>query len=234
MKTGRKHLCAAVVSLPLALTVLTACGGSKGTITGGLAAPADVSTTTPDTTPPTSTPQTSATKAPKTPKTTAPVNRSTPTATKKAQPSTARGVLSGTRQVAIVPVPTFESGLALNSSGRLSLTDAEGDLFVFTPTGRQFLIRTAEVDAKLGEPSCLRIKSSGSQPLTVVAAACDASDDRQLFDVEAYGKNYVISNGAAFLQVDGDGFLIAQELGDAPLETSFDLVDNGKASLPTD
>jgi hypothetical protein len=232
MKSSRKHLLTAAVSLPLALTLLTACGDSKGTIeTIGPAGPAGVSSTAPTTTPPTSSPKATVTPAPK-PTTVA--NRSTPSETNAAKPSTSRGVLSGTRKVSIVPVPSFESGLALDSSGRLGLTDAEGTLFVFTPTGRQFLITTAEVDAKTGEPSCLRIKSNGSQSLTVVAALCDASNDRQLFDVAADGKNYVISNASAYLQVNSDGFLIAEELGDAPLETSFKLVDNGKASVPTD
>jgi hypothetical protein len=143
-------------------------------------------------------------------------------------------VLSGTRAVVIVPVPSFESVLAIDSGGRLGVTDAEADLFVFTPVGRRFQIRTDGIAANTGEPACLRIKSNGSQSLTVVGALCNASDDRQLFDVAADGKNYVISNSSAFLQVDGDGFLIAQELGDASLETSFKLVDNGKANAPTD
>jgi hypothetical protein len=233
MRTSRKHLFAAAVSLPLALALLTACSDSKGPIAlSGTAGPAGISTTTPGTTPTTSSPEVTATKAAKT---TTPADQSTSRGTDKAQSSTGRGVLSGTRQVAMVPVPSFESVLALDSTGRLGLTDAEGDLFVFTPLlGRQFLIRTAKVDAKIGESACLRVKSNGSESLTVVAAHCDTSDDRQLFDVAADGKNYAISNASAFLQVDNDGLLIAQELGDAPLETTFKLVDNGKASVPAD
>jgi len=233
MKTSRKNLFAAAVSLPLALTALTAltaCGGGKGAITmSGTAAPAGVSTTAATTT--------AAPIAPKatdatTPKATTVANRST--ATTKAKSSTRRGVLSGTRQVVIVPVPSFESVLAIDSDGRLGVTDAEADLFVFTPVGRRFQIGTAGIAANTGEPACLQIKSNGSQSLTVVGALCDASDDRQLFDVAADGKNYSISNSSAFLQVDGDGLLIAEELGDGGLDTSFTLVDNGKVSPPTD
>ena len=228
MKTSRRHLFAAAVSLPLALTALTACGGSKGVITmSGTVAPAGVSTTTAAPIAPKATDAT-------TPKATTVANRSTASATTKAESSTRHGVLSGTRQVVIVPVPSFESVLAIDSDGRLGVTDAEADFFVFTPVGRRFQIGTAGIAANIGEPACLRIKSNGSQSLTVVGALCDASDDRQLFDVAADGKNYSISNSSAFLQVDSDGLLIAQEWGDGGLDTSFKLVDNGKASTPTD
>ena len=231
MKTSRKHLLAAV-SLPLALTLLTACGGTRGTITTtGTVGPAGVSTATTTTTPATSSPEVTATKATTTKTVT---SKSATNGTGKTKPSTSRGVLSGARQVVIVPVPSFESVLAIDSAGRLGVTDAESDLFVFTPIGRRFQIRTSGIAANTGEPACLRIKSNGSQSLTVVGAVCNASDDRQLFDVAADGKNYVISNSSAFLQVDSDGFLIAEELGDASLETSFKLVDNGKANAPTD
>jgi len=242
MKTSRKHLLAAAVSLPLALTLLTACGDTRGTITmSGTAGPAgdSAATTTAapspatsrDTNPDTSSPKATARKT-TTVKTV--TNRSSPSGTGKTKSSTSRGVLSGTRAVVIVPVPSFESVLAIGTDGRLGLTDAEADFFVFTPVGRRFQIRTDGIAANTGEPACLRIKSNGTQSLTVVGAVCKSSDERQLFDVAADGKNYVISNASAFLQVDGDGLLIAQELGDAPLETSFKLVDNGKANTSTD
>jgi hypothetical protein len=228
MKTSRKHLFAAAVSLPLALTALTACGSGKDPITmSGTAAPAGVSTTAATTTAaPIASKATDAT----TPKATAVASRSTAAA----KPSTRRGVLSGTRAVVIVPVPSSESVLAIDSDGRLVVTDAEADFFVFTPIGRRFQIGTAGIAANIGEARCLRIKSNGSQSLTVVGAVCDASDDRQLFDVAADGKNFAISNASAFLQVDSDGLLIAQELGDGGLDTTFKLVDNGKVTTPTD
>ena len=107
MKTSRKHLLAATVSLPLALTLLTACGDTRGTITmTGTAGPAEVSTATTTTTPAPSSPKAAATKATTT-KTIA--NRSTTSGTGKTKSSTSRGVLSGTRAVVIVPVPSFES-----------------------------------------------------------------------------------------------------------------------------
>jgi hypothetical protein len=142
-------------------------------------------------------------------------------------------VLAGTRQVAIVPVPSFESALALDAKGRLGLTDGESDrsLFVFTPSGQRFLIKTAKADADSGEPSCLSIQVNGSNPLTVVAAPCDAGSADQQFEVSARGKSYSISSQSAFLQVVR-GEVIAEELGDAPLRTTFKLVDNGKATLP--
>lgn len=162
----------------------------------------------------------------------APITTTSSTATKPTTKPTTSRVLTGTRQVAIVPVPSFESALALDPNGRLNLTDAEGGLFVFTPVGTQHLIRTATADPDTGESSCLTIQVNGSNPLTAVATACDAADADQLFTVTAKGTNYVISNQAAVLQVV-DGELIAKELGDAPLTTTFKLVDNGKANLPS-
>src|SRR5687768_9821808 len=92
MKTSRKHLLAAAVSLPLALTLLTACGDSTGTITRtGTAGPAEVPTATTTTaattttTPAASAPKATATKV----TTTKPVTSKAPTnGTGKTKPPT--------------------------------------------------------------------------------------------------------------------------------------------------
>ena len=146
------------------------------------------------------------------------------------------GVLKGTRNVVIVPVPSIESIVALDAQMRLSLTDGDPKygLFVFTPVKGKYLIRTAEADGS-GEAPCMRVRTNGSEPLTVVAAPCDTSDALQLFTVAAdtaKKSRYAISNQSAFLQVTSQGELIAEELGDAPLTTTFKLIDNGKATLP--
>jgi hypothetical protein len=145
-------------------------------------------------------------------------------------------ILNGTRNVVIVPVPSFESIAALDDMMRLNLTDGDPKygLFVFTPVNGKYLIRTSEADNS-GEAPCLRVRPNGSEPLTVVAAPCDTSDPLQLFTVtldKAKKSTYAISNQSAFLQVTSDGELIAEELGDAPLLTTFKLIDNGKAALP--
>jgi hypothetical protein len=127
----------------------------------------------------------------------------------------------------------------VDDRGRLSLTDGEAEhgLFVLTPSGDKYLIKTAKAGAG-GEPSCLGVKNNGSASLTVEAAACDAGRAGQLFTItrqqartEDGSPTYAISNRSAFLQVFPSG-LIAEELGDAPLKTTFAFVDNGPATLP--
>ncbi|GIF30807.1 hypothetical protein [Actinoplanes utahensis] len=142
-------------------------------------------------------------------------------------------ILAGKRQVVIKPVQSTESIVALDK-GRLTTIDGEAEhtLFVLSPTSGKFLIKTAKVVSG-GEPLCLVIKTNGSNPLTVGSAACDAGKADQLFTIDAVeGKNYSIANGDAFLQLSGKYGIIAQELGDAPLTTTFNFVDNGASTLP--
>jgi hypothetical protein len=135
-------------------------------------------------------------------------------------------------------VPSTESVLAVDEKGRLSTTDgpSEHTLFVLAPAGDgKHLIKTAAVTA--GEPSCMGIKGNGRSPLTVVATACDAGRPGQLFTIAKAGKTkngdptYAISNQGAYLQLTADYELIAEELGDSPLRTTFAFADNGKSPL---
>lgn len=154
-----------------------------------------------------------------------------PDTTGKRPPADA--VLNGTRKVVIVPVPSFESVLHVNDAGRLSLTDGGSDttLFAVAPAGDKFQIKL--VTAGKATDSCLRVRTNGSQSLTVVKATCDAAADDQLFEVDLLDRDdagrgrYAISNLSAYLQVTQRGDLIAEELGDAELTTTFRLVDNG-------
>ena len=153
----------------------------------------------------------------------------------------AGGVLDGGRQVVIAPIPGGESILAVDDKGRLGPADGDVDkgLFVLTPANGKYQIKTAKPDPG-GEAACLGVKQNGSDPLTVVAAPCDTSRAGQLFTIkpeknkDSKGRpTYAISNQGAFLQVaDGYG-LIAEELGDSPLRTTYSLVDNGPATLPS-
>jgi hypothetical protein len=160
--------------------------------------------------------------------------------TKSAAGTSKNPILAGKRQVVIKPIPSFESIVVVDDKGRLSLTDGEAEhgLFVLTPSGDQHLIKTAKVGAG-GEPSCLGVKNNGSASLTVEAAPCDAGRAGQLFTITRQkGKDsngdptYAISNRSAYLQVFPSG-LIAEELGDAPLKTTFAFVDNGPSTLPS-
>jgi hypothetical protein len=141
-------------------------------------------------------------------------------------------ILAGRRKIVIKPIPSFEEIVAVDTKGRLTLTDGEAEhgLFVLTPVGDKYQIKTAQP-----EPSCLGIKTNGSKALTVVAAACDPGRAGQLFTLSRQkdqngDPTYAISSQNAFLQVFERSGLIAEELGDAPLKTTFALVDNGPYS----
>ncbi len=107
---------------------------------------------------------------------------------------------------------------------------------MLAPAGDQHLIKSAGSGAG-GEPACMGIKNNGSVSLTVEAAPCDTGRAGQLFTItrqKATTRNgeptYAISNQGAFLQVFPSG-LIAEELGDAPLRTTYAFVDNGPSPL---
>jgi len=154
----------------------------------------------------------------------------------------ADSVLRGERQVVIVPVPSFESVLALDAKRRLVATDGptEDGLFVLFPAGGgRHQIKTAKPFAG-DEPSCMRVAQSNPSPLTVVAAACDTGAPDQLFTIDrqvavdsAGRPTYTIAGrGEVYVRLTRDGQVIAEELGDAGPPTTFAFVDNGPNTLP--
>jgi hypothetical protein len=160
---------------------------------------------------------------------------------RSASPTTAAPeVLSGTRQVFILP-KNNEATVAVDESMRAGLSEDFGDraLFVFTPVGGRYLIKTAKLrvnDDPSNETFCLAVKSG-----KVVATSCDASDDKQLFHVIKSGSSsgkptYVIrTKDYVFLRVaDPAANLTASKIeeGIADAGTDFLLPDKGKASLP--
>ncbi|GIJ30976.1 hypothetical protein ACIBQ2_17210 [Micromonospora sediminimaris] len=160
----------------------------------------------------------------------------TPDAAGTSGPPSNDPLLSGRRQVTIVRAAEQSGGLSLLADGRLAEVDGdEGrQLFVVTPQGPgTYLVRAAE---RGGEPtdSCWEVRSSGSQPLRVVAATCAPEEPRQQFTIVRDGQRggaptYAISSQSAYLQNSPTRGLILEELGDAPLTTRFRLVDNGAA-----
>lgn len=162
-------------------------------------------------------------------------------------PSTA-AALDGKRQVFLLPLLNDtelpDSVLAVTAGGRIQVTDDYGDRALFVPVPsasnpKARLIKTATLRAG-GEPFCLQVKANGANPLTVVTAACNAQEPTQLFTFEPSGEDdegrttYAVRNRDAFLQwhpLGGIG-LVAEELGDSTLETTFTLLDQGAATLP--
>jgi hypothetical protein len=121
------------------------------------------------------------------------------------------------------------------------LTEVDDDsgrqLFVPTPLGRhQYLIKSYgknDGHPANDEPACWQVYHEGSQPLTVQGAVCDATNPAQQFTITSQGKRvFAISNFSAYLQYSPNRGLILEELGDAPLLSTFRFTDNGPARTP--
>ncbi len=153
----------------------------------------------------------------------------------------AGGVLSGTRQVYILP-ENNEATVAVDKAMKVGLSEDFGDraLFVFKPDGDRFSIRTAKLrvnDDPANETYCLAVRSGKA-----VATACDSSDSNQLFHVIKSGSStsgkptYVIrTRDYVFLRVATPAANLTAtkiEEGTADAGTDFLLPDRGKASLP--
>ena len=154
-------------------------------------------------------------------------------------PGTTDPVLSGRREVTIVRVQAFESGLSLLNGRLVEVDDDSGrQLFVPTPLGGdRYLIKAYDSPNNhpaADEPACWQVHNPHTtESLTVQGAACDAGNPDQWFTITAKGKRtYAISNASAFLQYSPTSGLILEELGDAPLRSTFRLVDNGPARRP--
>ncbi|MFB6392302.1 hypothetical protein [Polymorphospora lycopeni] len=183
------------------------------------------------------TPDASGTPAP-TSTAAAPAETSTSPSTPAATATPA--VLSGTRQVTIVRVDAFESGVSLSDEGRL--TEAVGDsgrqLFVPTPLdGGLYLIKAyygSSHGSGPGEAVCWQVRNPrNTQPLSVEGAACKQNEPGQQFEITTTGggdtPTFQISNRGALLRGSAQHGLILEELGDAPPADGFRLVDNGPA-----
>jgi hypothetical protein len=157
------------------------------------------------------------------------------------------GALDGKRQLLLLPrvddIQLPDSVLAVTSTGRVQVIDDYVDRALFVPVPRgggapERLIKTATMRGD-GKPLCLQVHSNGADPLTVVTAACDATEPAQLFTFEAAAEDeegratYAVRNRDAFLQWHpmGDSGLVAAKLGDSPLTTTFSLQDQGPAAL---
>ncbi|SCE80319.1 hypothetical protein GA0070216_102205 [Micromonospora matsumotoense] len=230
----RRHLATAALGVALlgavgaGATVVHLAGPARTTL------PASPNGTTPGPSP--QTPSAGPTRSTAAPTSGSP--SATPSATPDAPKSSAPTDplrLGGRRYVLLRPA-AMESVVSLLDDG--SLGEVDGDegrrLFVFVPQGSgTYLVRTAEPNAD-GNRDCWQVRSAGSDPLTVVAAACSPDEPRQLFSIVVHGseggqRTYALSNNSAYLQYSDQRGLILEELGDAPLETVFRFVDNGAA-----
>ncbi|WP_422753800.1 hypothetical protein [Micromonospora sp. WMMD708] len=214
---------------------LVACGdggtpaadGSATATPSGSVTPSDAVTPTATTAPDPTAPPASTSASPSRP------------AGKPSATAGAGGVLSGRREVTIVRVQAAESGVALDGGALVEVDDDSGrQLFVPTPAGGgKYLIKAygrRDGHPANDDPACWQVLNPGNgKPLTVEGTACDKSRPTQLFSIVSKGKGaYAISNDSAFLQFSPSRGLILEELGDAPLRSTFRLVDNGPARTP--
>lgn len=157
------------------------------------------------------------------------------------QPVASEAVFAGTRAVVLAPVQQQPLVLAVSASGRVVLSKDRGTRarFVLVRNGDSFLIVTT-TRTNGTDVLCLGIKSlAPTAPLALVGVACDPGSDDQQF---TFGKertvagraSYSLRTAAGFVQAskDPDFGVYAQELGDAPLESTFALVDDGAVTAP--
>jgi hypothetical protein len=164
--------------------------------------------------------------------------------------SDASAVFLGKRQILVQPVGD-ESTLAVGDNDQVGPSEDFGDaaLFVLTPLepgGSEYWIRTAKLRVG-GEALCLALEVNDGTPRRVFATACDAGDHAQSFRFGEAGDNsegeptYTIRNGTGtYLTMDlrgeldpGGNGLVAQPVGDGQPDSTFLLVDRGKAALPS-
>ncbi|WP_326562043.1 hypothetical protein [Micromonospora sp. NBC_01796] len=146
--------------------------------------------------------------------------------------------LSGKREVTIVRAQASEGGVSLDD--RLIEADDNSGRQLFVPTpigGDKYLIKAytrANNHPAADEASCWQAYNPGNGgSLTVEGALCDAKNPAQQFTIIPNGKgSYGISNNSAYLQHSPTNGLILEELGDAPLRSTFRFVDNGPARRP--
>ncbi|GGK94559.1 hypothetical protein [Mangrovihabitans endophyticus] len=141
-------------------------------------------------------------------------------------------VLSGDRWVTIVRVQSFESGVALPEDGFLREADDDSGRQLFVPKplgGDEYLIKAYD-DAN-DRPLCWQeYHPQTTASLRVEGASCNPRKPEQRFTITAVGdEEYAISNRSAYLQRASNGNLILEELGDAALDDTYRLVDNGPA-----
>ncbi|MEV4629683.1 hypothetical protein AB0J90_25800 [Micromonospora sp. NPDC049523] len=170
---------------------------------------------------------------------TSPTASPTPSSVPPTTPAgTADPLLSGTREVTIVRMQASEGAVALDD-GLMEVDDDSGrQRFVPKPLGGDLYqvlsYPRANNHPAADEPSCWQVYNPNSgRSLTVEGALCDPDNPAQRFTITAHGKGvYAISNQGAFLQFSPTKGLILEELGDAPLLSTFRFVDVGPARTP--
>jgi hypothetical protein len=181
------------------------------------------------------------------PPTTPPVTTQDPSLDPVPSPSpsnlSAAELLSGKRQVEFAPVVGKEQTgagqvMSVTKAGRADVGKDGGDRALFVPVetrprSERFLVKTGKL-VKGGEPYCLEVTANGSSPLTVITAACDAGEKNQQFRFQKQKDGFLVSSDGVYLywRPNGKYGLIAQESGEGDDLTTWQLHDQGPATVP--
>ncbi|WP_405089903.1 protein kinase [Micromonospora sp. NBC_01392] len=146
-----------------------------------------------------------------------------------------RAMLAGQRRV-LLHVVEIDRDLSLPFDGELTVGDGTGKdaLFVLEPVGVDYLIKSVNPD--IAHRPCLGVKLDPEGYASLVGAECEPTG-ATVFSITREGKDdkgrtsYSIFNDKYGLVQweDTEKKIYVQELGDAPIDTTFSLVDRGAA-----
>ncbi|MFI2710712.1 serine/threonine-protein kinase [Micromonospora sp. NPDC018662] len=146
-----------------------------------------------------------------------------------------RAMLAGQRRL-LLHVVEIDRDLSLPFDGKLTVGDGTGKdaLFVLEPVGVDYMIRSVNPD--VAHRPCLGVKLDAEGYASLVGAECEPTG-ATMFGISPEGKDdkartsYSIFNDKYGLVQwdDTEKEIYVQEMGDAPIDTTFSLVDRGAA-----
>ncbi|QLQ36403.1 serine/threonine protein kinase [Micromonospora robiginosa] len=165
---------------------------------------------------------------------TSPASR-TPSGSPSATTDRTRAILAGQRRV-LLHVVEIDRDLSLPFDGELTVGDGTGRdaLFVLEPVGVDFMIKSVNPD--IAHRPCLGVKLDSEGYAFLVGADCQPTG-ATVFEISREGKDdkgrtsyAIVSDKYGVVQWDeSQKKIYVQELGDAPIDTTFSLVDRGDA-----
>ncbi|MEU7926412.1 serine/threonine-protein kinase [Micromonospora sp. NPDC049801] len=157
----------------------------------------------------------------------------TPTASPSRSTDPTRAILTGQRRI-LLHLVEIDRDLKLPFHGELEAGDGTGKdaLFVLEPVGVDFMIKSLNPD--VDHRPCLGVKIDSEQYASLVGAECYASA-ATVFALSREGKD---DKGRTSYSIISDEYGVVQwsptkkaiyveHLGDAPIDTTFSLVDRG-------
>ncbi|MCZ7436914.1 protein kinase [Micromonospora sp. WMMC241] len=163
---------------------------------------------------------------------TSPASR-TPSRSPSATADRTRAMLAGQRRL-LLHVVQADRDLSLPFDGELTVGDGTGRdaLFVLEPVGVDYLIKSVNPD--ISHRPCLGVKLDAERNASLVGTECEPTA-ATMFGILREGKDdkgrtsyAIVSDRYGLVQWDESRREIyVQELGDAPIDTTFSLVDRG-------